>query len=155
MACDYPFGHDGPGGSQTRSVLQNIRSGTFRFPAARTISGNLQDLIRGMLTVDRASRLTIGQIKEHPWVREGWDGEEDVPMDSPAEIDWSAVEVAPPSISAMLSAESVSVVCTVLIFQSSYTDTQLGDRTCLMTTIISMTKTRVWGFRMGENLHLH
>jgi serine/threonine protein kinase len=96
VVCNYPFGHDGPGGQTTRAVLDNIRRGVFRLP--QTASSGLQDLVKGMLAVNPAQRLTINQIQAHPWVREGWEMESQEPtgMDDPAHIDWSSAPPAPP-----------------------------------------------------------
>ncbi|KNZ48839.1 CAMK/CAMKL/GIN4 protein kinase [Puccinia sorghi] len=46
-------------------LLTKVRIGVFQMPP--DISGPVQDLIRGMLTVDPTKRLTMDEIQSHPW----------------------------------------------------------------------------------------
>ncbi|KAI8144169.1 kinase-like domain-containing protein [Fennellomyces sp. T-0311] len=51
-----------------RQLLKKVKSGKYSMP--ETISRNAQDLIRRILVVDPAKRLTMEQIMAHPWFRE-------------------------------------------------------------------------------------
>ncbi|KAA1100401.1 hypothetical protein PGTUg99_026045 [Puccinia graminis f. sp. tritici] len=46
-------------------LLTKVRIGVFNMPS--DISGAVQNLIRGMLTVDPTKRLTMEEIQSHPW----------------------------------------------------------------------------------------
>lgn len=48
-----------------RKLLGKVKSGVFTMPAF--LPKEAQDLISRMLTVDPSKRITITQIKEHPW----------------------------------------------------------------------------------------
>ena len=71
VVCNYPFGHDGVGGSPVRDIIARASRAEFRFPGHMSLSGEIRDLITGMLTVDPRRRLTIAQIRSHPWVAAG------------------------------------------------------------------------------------
>lgn len=107
--CNYPFGHDGDGGDHTRTVLQRIRSGTFAFSRHIQISDDLKDMIKGMLTVDPTERITIAEIRSHPWIGGAMD---DVAVeDLPAVIDWSSAPdpvglMGMPSLDHVMSADT-------------------------------------------------
>jgi serine/threonine-protein kinase SRK2 len=102
VVCNYPFGHDGPGGGTTGRVLQSIKSGKFSIPSNIFISGDMVALITGMLSVDPKARLTIPQIKAHAWLTGGSGGDGDgaggaeVSMDEVPEIDWDSVAMELP-----------------------------------------------------------
>ena len=108
-AGNYPFGHDGDGGDHTRTVLQRIRSGTFAFSRHIQISEELKDLIKGMLTVDPTQRITIAEIRSHPWIGGAMDDE--TMEDLPAVIDWSSAPdpvglMGTPSLDHVMSADT-------------------------------------------------
>ena len=74
VCCAYPFGHDGKpelAGESARVVYSRIRSRTFKDPAelSSCCSSDLQDLIKGMLTVDCSSRLSIEGMLRHNWMK--------------------------------------------------------------------------------------
>ncbi|KAJ5076815.1 serine/threonine-protein kinase gin4-related [Anaeramoeba ignava] len=48
-------------------VLQKVEQGVYTIP--NTLSQNKVDLIQRMLTVDPKQRITISEIKKHPWFR--------------------------------------------------------------------------------------
>jgi len=60
VTASLPF--DGP---NSVAVLKRIVRGEFTIPAH--VPKELQDLIRLMLTLDPKERITIQQIKQHPW----------------------------------------------------------------------------------------
>ena len=51
-----------------RARLLLIKSATSKFAAIREVSDELQDLVTKMLTVDPAQRITIPEIRRHPWI---------------------------------------------------------------------------------------
>ncbi len=109
VVCNYPFGHDGDGGDHTRTVLARIRSGTFAFPRHVRLSDDMQDLIKGMLTVDPTQRITIAEIRQHPWIGGAMDGPAE--EDMPAVIDWDSAPppqglMGVPSLDHMMSADT-------------------------------------------------
>eukprot|EP01046_Picozoa_sp_COSAG06_P045160 COSAG06_NODE_6201_length_3052_cov_1.832035_2_plen_646_part_00 len=98
VVCDYPFGHDGPGGLPVRRVVRNIASGNLSFPSRRTapapapgprleLSVEIKDLIGRMLTVDPARRITVSQIRQHPWAAPGMADAAEVFDDVPLEFE--------------------------------------------------------------------
>lgn len=109
VVCNYPFGHDGDGGDHTRTVLSRIRSGTFAFPRHVRLSDDIQDLIKGMLTVDPTQRITIAEIRQHPWIGGAMDGPAE--EDMPAVIDWDSAPppqglMGTPSLDHVMSADT-------------------------------------------------
>ena len=86
VVCNYPFGHDGPGGQGVRQLLRNIASGRFSFPSRLDLSPEIKDLIGQMLTVDVRRRITIAQIKQHPWAAPGMAAAEAALEDSPVDL---------------------------------------------------------------------
>jgi len=68
VTASLPF--DGP---NSIVVLKKIVRGVFSIP--EYVPKELQDLIRLMLTLDPSERITIPQIKQHPWYM----GEDDTP----------------------------------------------------------------------------
>jgi len=76
VCCSYPFGHDGRpelGGESAHVVYERIRARKFKDPdeLGRCCTPALQDLIRGMLTVDTEGRLDIDAVAAHPWMGVG------------------------------------------------------------------------------------
>ncbi|TPX57462.1 hypothetical protein PhCBS80983_g03804 [Powellomyces hirtus] len=61
----YPFEFDEDGNLLV--LYEKIMAGTFEMPAH--FDEDLQQLLRGMLEKDPASRLTTSQILQHPWTR--------------------------------------------------------------------------------------
>ncbi len=49
-------------------IYQAIRDGRFSFPERLALSDEFKSLVTGMLTVDVSQRLTVAQIREHPWM---------------------------------------------------------------------------------------
>ena len=49
--------------------VQNILNGKWSIPsaAAASVSSECKELLRGMLTLDPTERITLSQIKKHPW----------------------------------------------------------------------------------------
>ena len=57
-------------GKSIEELQQLIMKGDFDFPeSANSLSKQSKHLIRGMLTKDPASRLTINQVVKHPWLK--------------------------------------------------------------------------------------
>jgi BR serine/threonine kinase len=48
-----------------RRLLSKVKSGVFSMPSY--LPPDLQDLIKRMLTVNPSERISIAEIKEHPW----------------------------------------------------------------------------------------
>ena len=69
ILCGYPpfFGET------DAEVLSKVRLGNFSFNAAdwKNVSEAAKDLIRRLLVVVPADRLTMDQMLEHPWLKEG------------------------------------------------------------------------------------
>ena len=92
VVCNYPFGHDGAGGVGVRQLLRNIVSGQFSFPSRLELSAEIKDLIGRMLTVDPARRITVAQIRQHPWAAPGMADAAEVFDDVPLEFELPAEE---------------------------------------------------------------
>ena len=67
-------------------MLRNIASGRFSFPSRLDLSPEIKDLIGQMLTVDVRRRITIAQIKQHPWAAPGMAAAEAALEDSPVDL---------------------------------------------------------------------
>ncbi|MCL4148896.1 UNVERIFIED_CONTAM: hypothetical protein GTU68_032576, partial [Idotea baltica] len=52
-------------------LYDKIRTASLQFPDAPFISEDLKDLIALMLCKDPNQRITLGHIKDHPWVSAG------------------------------------------------------------------------------------
>uniref|UniRef100_A0A7S2U0C5 Protein kinase domain-containing protein n=1 Tax=Lotharella oceanica TaxID=641309 RepID=A0A7S2U0C5_9EUKA len=66
LLCGFPpFYHE-----KTQKLYQQIKSGSYDFPEKywKDITPEAKELIRRMLTVDPAKRITIPQILQHPWI---------------------------------------------------------------------------------------
>lgn len=52
-------------------IMQRIKEGEFRFcgPQWKVVSSEAKEVIRGLLTVDSHQRLTMQQLRHHPWVQ--------------------------------------------------------------------------------------
>jgi len=52
---------------------QNIRKGSYTFDAAdwEGIDDKAKDLVKSLLTVDPAARLTAAKALENPWIKSG------------------------------------------------------------------------------------
>ncbi|KAI3630204.1 hypothetical protein MIR68_011639 [Amoeboaphelidium protococcarum] len=65
LLCGYaPFESDNAG--NVKETLNKIKSGQFSIPSF--LSFNASDLVKRMLTIDPADRITIDEIKTHPFV---------------------------------------------------------------------------------------
>uniref|UniRef100_UPI00358FB30B calcium/calmodulin-dependent protein kinase kinase 1-like isoform X5 n=1 Tax=Myxine glutinosa TaxID=7769 RepID=UPI00358FB30B len=53
------------------SLHKRIKNDSVEFPHQTSLSTKLQDLILRMLDKDPATRITLPEIKEHPWVTQG------------------------------------------------------------------------------------
>ena len=58
-------------GENLNEIYRKISHGDFILP--RTLTADAGDLIRGMLTVTRSTRFTRGEIRQHPWINDGYD----------------------------------------------------------------------------------
>ena len=60
-------------GDDQESLRQLIRSGTFHFPAPQwtRVSASAKDMVRSLLNIDPARRMTIEQAEAHPWMQIG------------------------------------------------------------------------------------
>mmetsp|Transcript_23779 Transcript_23779/g.33275 ORF Transcript_23779/g.33275 Transcript_23779/m.33275 type:complete len:334 (+) Transcript_23779:33-1034(+) len=66
LLCGFPpFYHE-----KTQKLYQQIKTGSYDFPNPywKDITDSAKDLIKKMLTVEPANRITIPQILEHPWI---------------------------------------------------------------------------------------
>mmetsp|Transcript_12767 Transcript_12767/g.15149 ORF Transcript_12767/g.15149 Transcript_12767/m.15149 type:complete len:333 (-) Transcript_12767:216-1214(-) len=66
LLCGFPpFYHE-----KTQKLYQQIKQGDYDFPDPywEDITDSAKDIIKKMLTVDPAKRITIPQILEHPWI---------------------------------------------------------------------------------------
>jgi len=59
-------------------MREQIQTGQFTFPKKlfKDVSSDAIDLIKQLLTVDPATRITINQTKEHPWIKSYFDNED-------------------------------------------------------------------------------
>ena len=66
LLCGFPPFYD----DSTRILFEIIKQGRYDFPPEYwdDVSESAKDLIRKLLVVDPAQRLTAAQVKEHPWV---------------------------------------------------------------------------------------
>lgn len=75
MLCgQYPFGHTErgqPGYAAAYILLQRARKGAFSYPSWVEPSPLLEQLLRGMMAVHVAGRLSAQQVLRHPWMAEG------------------------------------------------------------------------------------
>ncbi|XP_034235814.1 calcium/calmodulin-dependent protein kinase kinase 2 isoform X2 [Thrips palmi] len=71
---DVPFLDD-----NVLTLYHKIKTEAVRFPERPAISAKLKDLIGRLLTKDPAQRITLAEVKEHPWVTA--DGEEPLPSE--------------------------------------------------------------------------
>ena len=53
----------------TPELYRKIKDGNYSLPA--TVSSEARDLLRQIIEVDPSKRLTIGQIRNHPWMNKG------------------------------------------------------------------------------------
>lgn len=49
-------------------LFENIRTESVVFPSNLTLSDDLKDLVAGLMTKDPLERLTMTQVKQHPWL---------------------------------------------------------------------------------------
>ncbi len=56
-----------PPGRPPRPILQRIMNVKFSFPANLQISAECQDLISGIFVANPTNRITIAEIRRHPW----------------------------------------------------------------------------------------
>jgi serine/threonine protein kinase len=54
--------------SNDNELMRNVVRGNYRIPSSADLSPSLLDLIRRMLTIDPAKRITMDQIMVHPWI---------------------------------------------------------------------------------------
>jgi serine/threonine protein kinase len=59
--------------STMRGLFEKIEKGQYEFPDY--IKGDVRDLISSMLQVNPVKRITIPEIKKHPWFRVGYNEE--------------------------------------------------------------------------------
>ncbi|KAK3927327.1 Calcium/calmodulin-dependent protein kinase kinase 2 [Frankliniella fusca] len=71
---DVPF-HD----DNVLSLYHKIKTESVRFPERPAISASLKDLIERLLLKDPAARITLPEVKQHPWVTA--DGTEPLPSE--------------------------------------------------------------------------
>lgn len=71
---DVPFLDD-----NVLTLYHKIKTEAVRFPERPAVSAALKDLIDRMLLKDPAQRVTLAEVKEHPWVTA--DGEEPLPSE--------------------------------------------------------------------------
>lgn len=57
-------------GKTPNEVIEKIKKGIFEFPIEIELSTAVKDLIARMLTVDYKKRITINDIRSHPWVED-------------------------------------------------------------------------------------
>lgn len=57
-------------------IMQRIKDGEFRFsgPQWKVVSPEAKEVIRRLLTVDSHKRLTMHQLRHHPWVQASYHG---------------------------------------------------------------------------------
>ncbi|ELU04869.1 hypothetical protein CAPTEDRAFT_227750 [Capitella teleta] len=73
LLCGYPpFYSEEPNKQITRNMKKKIMAGHYDFPREdwAHISDMAQDLVKKLLTVDPAGRLTVEGVLEHPWLKE-------------------------------------------------------------------------------------
>jgi serine/threonine-protein kinase SRK2 len=64
----YPF-EDPADPRNFRKTIQRIMGVKYAFPAALTISRDCADLVARVFVANPAQRITLAQLKQHPWFR--------------------------------------------------------------------------------------
>ncbi|CAH2101810.1 unnamed protein product [Euphydryas editha] len=72
LLCGFPPFYSNHGLAISPGMKKRIRLGQYDFPEPEwsNVSSEAKNLIRGMLSVDPAKRLTIHQVMASPWVRQ-------------------------------------------------------------------------------------
>ncbi|XP_045487305.1 MAP kinase-activated protein kinase 2 isoform X2 [Pieris rapae] len=72
LLCGFPPFYSNHGLAISPGMKKRIRLGQYDFPEPEwsNVSSDAKNLIRGMLSVDPAKRLTIQQVMASPWVRQ-------------------------------------------------------------------------------------
>ncbi|CAK1546486.1 unnamed protein product [Leptosia nina] len=72
LLCGFPPFYSNHGLAISPGMKKRIRLGQYDFPEPEwsNVSADAKNLIRGMLSVDPAKRLTIHQVMSSPWVRQ-------------------------------------------------------------------------------------
>ena len=100
----------------TAQVVLRAHRGTVTFH--HELSPDLMDLIKKMLAVNPAERLSVDEILAHPWLQNATAAIGDVPLDEPATIEW--VDRAPhPGASDMAVKSSQTGAAVAIRFDSS------------------------------------
>lgn len=70
LLCGYPPFYSTSGQAMSAGMKKRIRAAQFEFPDQewKHVSDQAKDLIRNLLQVDPAKRMTIDQLCEHSWV---------------------------------------------------------------------------------------
>lgn len=73
LFCAYPFERpeDAARGPRMQAQLnaQRILAGDYRLPAQPVVSPACADLLARILVIHPLSRITVAEIKHHPWFR--------------------------------------------------------------------------------------
>ncbi|XP_045529204.1 MAP kinase-activated protein kinase 2 isoform X2 [Pieris brassicae] len=72
LLCGFPPFYSNHGLAISPGMKKRIRLGQYDFPEPEwsNVSSDAKNLIRGMLSVDPAKRLTIQQVMASPWIRQ-------------------------------------------------------------------------------------
>lgn len=85
----YPFE-----GDNIYKLYENIGKGTFTIP--EEVDKPLENLLRGMLRKDMDERLTLQQVKSHPWtISRPSQTSEEVPIPALRDDEWHTMTVLP------------------------------------------------------------
>lgn len=70
LSTGYPPFYSTSGQAMSAGMKKRIRAAQFEFPKQEwgNVSDQAKDLIRNLLQVDPAKRMTIDQLSEHSWV---------------------------------------------------------------------------------------
>jgi len=70
LLCGYPPFFSNSGQAMSAGMKKRIRAAEFEFPEQewKNVSEQAKDLIRNLLQVDPAKRMTIDQLNEHSWI---------------------------------------------------------------------------------------
>jgi len=73
LLCGYPPFYSTSGQAMSAGMKKRIRSAQFEFPEQewKNVSTQAKELIKNLLQVDSAKRMTIEQLSSHPWVSNG------------------------------------------------------------------------------------
>lgn len=111
-------------GKTVYQIVASARSRDVDFPDTQKLSETFEDLLRKMLCVDAAKRLTIAEVMQHPWITR--DGKE--PLARPlTELPHAMVEVTEEEIASAIRTDPLAA-----LLQPAFSLVEFSDGDILM-----------------------